>query len=82
MVIGVSFQVKEDKIAVDMIAVPRVMRETAFVLVLLVFQSQQAIVFDIVGACQLPPCEDIVDDKKGNHLPAESDNQSELHRGR
>ncbi len=81
MVIGMSFQVKEDQIAVNMIAVPRMMQLTAFDLVLLVFQSQQAIVLDVVGTCQLPPCEDIVDNKKRNHLPAEGDNQSELQHG-
>ena len=78
VMVRMSLQVKKHEIAIYMIAVPGVMWMTTFVFTVFIFLPQQAIVLDVVGARQLPPREEVVNNKKENQLPAECNDQAEL----
>ena len=61
VVIRMALQVKQNQVAVGVIAVPGVMGLAPFVATLVVFAAQKAIVFDVIRTRELPPGEDVVE---------------------
>jgi len=78
VVIRVPLEMKHHKIAINVITVPGVTRLATLVLAIFFLLPQQAIVFYVIRAGQLPPCEDIVNDKKWNQYPTECNDETEL----
>ena len=61
-----------------MIAVPRMAGLAPFVFAGFVFEPQQSVMLDVVGAGQLPPGKNVVHQQERNHLQAECDDEPEL----
>ena len=76
-----SLEMQQDEVAINVIAVPGVMRLAAFILARRVFLAQQTVVFYVIGTGELPPCEHVVQYDKRNHDPAKDRYQSESEQG-
>jgi hypothetical protein len=73
--IGVPLQMEQHEVAQNVVAVPRVMRLATFVAAPGITFAQQAVVLNVVGAGQLPVCEEIVNQQERNDLPAKQHDQ-------
>jgi len=82
VVVGVALQMKQNEVAVNMVTVPRMAGLASFISAIFILRPQQPVVLDIVCAGELPPCQHVVDEKKGNHFPTESDQQAKLQNDR
>ncbi len=73
---------KQDQVAENVVAVPGMVRLAAFVLAVLILRAQQAVVLDVVGAGQLPPGKQGVQQQERQHDPAEGPHETEPDRRR